>query len=205
MTEIGRQTSKAVSPDWYLSAFTVSMEQLPWTEDTGREVDFVVDVLSLTGGEVIVDLGCGYGRHAIELASRGFTVLGIDLNESLIELAKAKAYDLGGRTIVLKLKTANFRIRTRSVSLDAPTQLADRIFRVARVALTREADGTPYRLLGVGLSNLCAAEDCDPTDLVDKDGAKRAATEHAIDRVRQKFGAEALGKGRGRRVRKDAR
>ncbi|HKD23359.1 MAG TPA: DNA polymerase IV [Rhizomicrobium sp.] len=115
--------------------------------------------------------------------------------------ARAKHSELGGRTIVLKLKTANFRIRTRSVSLDAPTQLADRIYRVAREALVREADGTPYRLLGVGISNLCPAQDCDPHDLVDKQGTKRAAAELAVDRVREKFGAEAVGKGRGRRAR----
>jgi DNA polymerase-4 len=112
--------------------------------------------------------------------------------------ARAKHSEMGGRTIVLKLKTANFRIRTRSVSLDAPTQLADRIFRVAREALVREADGTAYRLLGVGITNLCAARECDPADLVDKGSAKRAAAEHAIDRVREKFGADAVGKGRGR-------
>src|SRR5215469_394183 len=115
--------------------------------------------------------------------------------------ARAKHSELGGRTIVLKLKTANFRIRTRSVSLDAPTQLADRIYRVAREALVREADGTPYRLLGVGISNLCPAQDCDPHDLVEKQGTKRAAAEHAVDRVREKFGADAVSKGRGRRAR----
>jgi DNA polymerase IV len=112
--------------------------------------------------------------------------------------ARAKSSELGGRTIVLKLKTAKFQIRTRSVSIDAPTQLADRIFRIAREALAREADGTAYRLLGVGITNLCAAQDCDPADLVDKGSVKRAAAEHAIDRVREKFGADAVGKGRGR-------
>jgi len=117
--------------------------------------------------------------------------------------ARAKNSELGGRTIVLKLKTAKFQIRTRSVSIDAPTQLADRIFRVAREALAREADGTAYRLLGVGITNLCAAQDCDPADLVDKGSVKRAAAEHAIDRVREKFGTDAVGKGRGRSVKRD--
>jgi DNA polymerase-4 len=119
--------------------------------------------------------------------------------------SRAKAIALGGRTIVLKLKTTNFRIRTRRVSLDAPTQLADRIFRIARQALAREADGTSFRLLGVGLTNICPADACDPVDLVDKDGAKRAATEHAIDRVRLKFGSDALVKGRGRMTKPRAR
>jgi len=112
---------------------------------------------------------------------------------------RAKAAELGGRTVVLKLKTAQFRIKTRSISLEAPTQLADRIFRTARDALKREADGTAYRLLGVGLSNICAAADCDAPDLVDRRSGKRAAAERAVDRVRAKFGGGAVGKGRGLR------
>ncbi|HWA92366.1 MAG TPA: DNA polymerase IV [Rhizomicrobium sp.] len=113
--------------------------------------------------------------------------------------ARAKAMELGGRTVTLKLKTAGFKIRTRSVSLDAPTQLADRIFRVAREALKREADGTSFRLLGAGLSNICAASQCDPDDLVDRGAGKRAKAEHAMDKVRAKFGGESVGKGRGLR------
>jgi DNA polymerase-4 len=111
--------------------------------------------------------------------------------------ARAKASELGGRTVVLKLKTSGFKIRTRSVSLEAPTLLADRIFETARAALKREADGTAFRLLGVGLHNLCAAADCDPPDLVDKKLARRAAAERALDRVRSRFGDDAAGKGRG--------
>jgi DNA polymerase-4 len=101
--------------------------------------------------------------------------------------------------VTLKLKTAGFKIRTRSASLEAPTQLADRIFRVAREALKREADGTAFRLLGAGLSNICAASQCDPEDLVDPGAGKRAKAEHAMDRLRAKFGGEAVGKGRGLR------
>ena len=111
--------------------------------------------------------------------------------------ARAKTSGLGGRTVVLKLKTADFRIRTRSESLDSPTQLADRMFEVAREALRREADGTPFRLLGVGLANLCPESECDPADLVDKRRDKRAAAERALDKVRSRFGADAAGKGRG--------
>jgi DNA polymerase-4 len=114
---------------------------------------------------------------------------------------RAKAAELGGRTVVLKLKSAKFRIKTRSISLEDPTQLADRIFRTAREALKREADGTPYRLLGVGLSNICGAHECDPSDLVDRSADKRAAAERAMDKVRTKFGGEAVAKGRGLRPR----
>jgi DNA polymerase-4 len=113
--------------------------------------------------------------------------------------ARAKASGHGGRTIVLKLKTAAFRIRTRSVSLDAPTQLADKIFRTAREALRREADGTAFRLLGVGISQLASEAECDPADLVDDGQTRRAAAERAMDKVRAKFGGEAVVKGRAKR------
>ncbi len=112
--------------------------------------------------------------------------------------ARAKASGHGGRTVVLKLKTANFKIRTRSVSLDAPTQLADRIFRTARAALRREADGTAFRLLGVGIGQIEDESACDPADLVDDGAGKRAAAERAMDKVRAKFGGEAVIKGRAR-------
>ena len=110
--------------------------------------------------------------------------------------AHAKSVGMGGRTIVLKLKTANFRLRTRSASLETPTQLADRIFRVAREALRRECDGTAFRLLGVGLSHLSDARDCDPSDLVEPNHDRQAAAERAMDRVRDKFGGNAVAKGR---------
>jgi DNA polymerase IV len=109
---------------------------------------------------------------------------------------RAKKYGLGGHTVVLKLKTADFRLRTRSTSLDAPTQLADRIFRVAQTALKREADGTRFRLLGVGLSNLAPAEGADPASLIDTQSDKRAAAERAMDKIRAKFGGASVEKGR---------
>ena len=110
--------------------------------------------------------------------------------------ARAKAKDLAGRTVILKLKTADFRLRTRSTSLDSPTQLADRIFRTARAALKREADGTRFRLLGVGLSGLGPGVSADPGSLIDPQGDRRAAAERAMDRIRSRFGGEAVGKGR---------
>jgi DNA polymerase-4 len=115
--------------------------------------------------------------------------------------ARAKEKGLAGRTVVLKLKTANFKLRTRSASLEAPTQLADRIFRTAQAALKREADGTKFRLLGVGITNLTDDAGADPGSLIDPDSDKRAATERAMDRIRARFGGAAVGKGRGLRKR----
>jgi DNA polymerase-4 len=113
--------------------------------------------------------------------------------------ARAKAAGIGGRTVVLKLKTASFRIRTRSESLEAPTQLSDVIFRVGRALLRREATGTPFRLLGIGLSQIRPGCECDPPDLVDREAGRRAAAERAVDNVRAKFGKDALVKGRSMR------
>ena len=110
--------------------------------------------------------------------------------------ARAKTSGLGGRTVTLKLKTAAFQIKTRSASLEEPTQLSDVIFRVGRKLLAPEAKGARYRLLGIGLSQIRPASECDPPDLIDLGAGRRAAAERAVDSVRAKFGQSALRKGR---------
>jgi DNA polymerase-4 len=106
--------------------------------------------------------------------------------------ARLKGKALSGATITLKLKTADFRIRTRTRSLGSPTQLAGKIFAAARGLLERETDGTKFRLLGVGASALTTAEEADPADFVD---GRAADAEHAVDRVRARFGDGALVRG----------
>jgi DNA polymerase-4 len=106
--------------------------------------------------------------------------------------ARLKDKALAGATVTLKLKTADFRIRTRAHSFASPTQLAGKIFAAARSVLEREADGTKYRLLGVGLSALTTAEHADPADFVD---GRAADAEHAVDRVRARFGDDAVVRG----------
>jgi DNA polymerase-4 len=108
---------------------------------------------------------------------------------------RLKAKELAGSTVTLKLKTADFRLRTRARSLHAPTQLAAKIFAAGRELLEREADGTKFRLLGIGVSALASPADADPADLVDRRGARDKAAEHAVDRLRAKFGREAVVKG----------
>ncbi len=108
---------------------------------------------------------------------------------------RLKEKKLAGSTVTLKLKTADFRILTRARSLESPTQLADKIFAASRDLLAREINGTRYRLLGVGVSALADAEDADPPDLIDTGASRRAVAERAIDRVRGKFGHEAMVRG----------
>jgi DNA polymerase-4 len=116
-----------------------------------------------------------------------------DLTEKVS--ARLKAKELCGSTVTLKLKTADFRIRTRARSLEYPTQLAAKIFAAGRELLARETDGTKFRLLGIGMSSLAPAGDADPADLVDDGSARSAAAEHAVDRLRKKFGDEAVIRG----------
>ncbi len=106
--------------------------------------------------------------------------------------ARLKAKALAGSTVTLKLKTADFRICTRARSLPSPTQLAGRIFAVAKDLLRHEADGTRFRLLGVGVSALVDAGYADPADLVD---GRAVEAERAIDRVRARFGEDAVVRG----------
>jgi len=109
---------------------------------------------------------------------------------------RLKASQLAGATVTLKLKTADFKLRTRARSLGAPTQLAGKIFAAGRDLLAREADGTKFRLIGIGVSHLADAEHADPADLIDRQGERSAAAEHAVDRLREKFGHDAVVMGR---------
>ena len=62
-----------------------------FTQGTEQEVEFLVDALSLSSGARLVDVGCGPGRHAHALARRGFEVVGVDISERFIALAREAA------------------------------------------------------------------------------------------------------------------
>ncbi len=113
---------------------------------------------------------------------------------------RAKAAGVEGHTVTLKLKTAGFRTLTRRTTLSGPSQLAQTLFRAARPMLQREAAAhAPFRLIGVGLSDLTAVR-ADAADLVDPLVAKRAAAERASDAARARFGADAVKTGRAARL-----
>ncbi|MCA3505830.1 MAG: DNA polymerase IV [Rhodobacter sp.] len=110
---------------------------------------------------------------------------------------RAKAKELAGRTITLKLKRADFRIVTRRHSLPDPTHTADRLYREARALHDAARDPGPFRLIGVGLSDLTAAGDADRmSDLLDPQAVARRAAERATDAIRARFGKDAIIKGR---------
>ncbi|MBI1416936.1 MAG: DNA polymerase IV [Limimaricola sp.] len=110
---------------------------------------------------------------------------------------RAKATGKAGRVVTLKLRRADFRILTRRLSLHQPTQLAETIYRTARALYDQSGLTGPFRLLGVGLSDLVPATEADREgDLLDPGATRRAAAERATDAIRQKFGKDAIVKGR---------
>ena len=106
--------------------------------------------------------------------------------------ARLKANALAGSTVTVKLKSADFKIRTRARALGAPTQLAARIFAAGRDLLAHEVGATKFRLIGIGVSHLVDAVGDDLADLID---ARAAKAEHAVDKLRSKFGRDAVVKG----------
>jgi DNA polymerase-4 len=106
--------------------------------------------------------------------------------------ARLKNSGLAGSTITLKLKTADFRQRTRSQSIHEPTQLANKIFTIVREMLLKEIDGTAFRLMGAGVSALRSGSAAGDTDMLDR---RSAHAERAMDDLRKKFGNAAIIRG----------
>ncbi len=111
--------------------------------------------------------------------------------------ARLKAAGLAGRTVTLKLKRADHRILTRRAGLPGPTRMADAIYRAALPMLQREIGSGPFRLLGIGVSDLdhSTVNDSD-FDLLDPQRARRLAAEAASDRIRNRFGPDSIVFGR---------
>jgi DNA polymerase-4 len=115
------------------------------------------------------------------------------LCEKLGRRLRAQGYSAAG--IVLKLKTAAFLSRTRSQRLRNPTQLPETLFEAAQTLLAREADGTAFRLIGIGASPLGPPGLADQGDLADSVTPRRAARQGAIDTLRRRFGNQIVTRG----------
>jgi DNA polymerase-4 len=117
------------------------------------------------------------------------------LAEQVADRAKAKS--LAGRVVTLKLKRADHTTLTRRLALRDATQMADAVYRTAKGLFQQVGDQGPYRLIGCGLSHLIDATGADLSgDLLDPGAAKRSAAERATDKIRERFGADAIKKGR---------
>jgi len=117
------------------------------------------------------------------------------LAEKVSDRCKARNY--AGKTVNLKVKKADFKLLTRSITLNEPTQMTDRIYTNVRQMLNSIIDNAPFRLVGVGISHLTKPEDADQfMDLLEQDAAKRAKAERVTDTIRKRFGKDSILKGR---------
>jgi DNA polymerase-4 len=117
------------------------------------------------------------------------------LCERLARRLREKGFAAGG--VVLKLKTSRFALRTRHARLTGPSTVPETIYAAALPLLAREADGTAFRLIGIGAQPLVDAAGADRGDLADPEAPKRAARWEAMEALRAKFGDAAVRSGRG--------
>ena len=110
---------------------------------------------------------------------------------------RMKKAGIAGRGVTLKLKTANFRIVTRARRLNTATQSAEDMFRAAEPLLTREANGRAFRLIGIGAHDLIEADRVIQSDLFGGIAPSQDKIDQALDAVRDKFGEDAIVRGRG--------
>ena len=84
-----------IPQDWYETAFTGMSADMAWTERTESEIKRALTMLRPQGGERILDLACGTGRHSLELVRQGFSVVGVEIGEELVEIARKDAAEQG--------------------------------------------------------------------------------------------------------------
>ena len=87
---------------WYEQLFAESYDKESFTTGTIGEVDFIEQEIDFDKTKTILDIGCGTGRHAIELAKRDYTVTGVDLSEAQLKRAKHKVAEAGIKVNFLK-------------------------------------------------------------------------------------------------------
>ena len=111
--------------------------------------------------------------------------------------SRAKSKGLAGTIMILKLKSSNHKIITRRVTLRDPTYLADVLFRSTYPLMEAAIENGPFRLVGAGLSGLCLASQAQrEPELLDDGALNRIKVERVTDEIREKFGDEAMIKGR---------
>lgn len=103
---------RVISTDelWYKKIWTLDIKNMSWVEETPSQVDFIRDALALTGKERVLDLACGFGRHSLELARRGCSVIGMDITKEYVDDANnsAQAEGLDARFYLGDIREVNY-------------------------------------------------------------------------------------------------
>lgn len=108
---MGEAGATEIPQDWYRSAFPPEETlKRPWADRTGAEVDRALAMLGAQGGERVLDMACGTGRHSHELARRGFEVVGVDISPDLLAIAEAdaEAESLSASFLAVDLRELDF-------------------------------------------------------------------------------------------------
>jgi DNA polymerase IV len=108
---------------------------------------------------------------------------------------RTRASACSGRVVTLKLRTASFKAITRRITLSEPTATGRIVFEAAKPLLVSELSKGPFRLIGVGLTDLSAPADADHGDLMNTSAPRKAALERALDQVKARFGKGAVKSG----------
>ena len=83
---------------WYEALFenyALGYDRETFTQGTIQEVDFIEQEIDHNKSLQVLDVGCGTGRHAIELARRGYAVTGVDFSRAQLDRARQKAAEVG--------------------------------------------------------------------------------------------------------------
>ncbi len=126
---------------WYEALFENSAkvyDNQPFVHGTEGEVDFIEHEIGFDKSAAILDIGCGTGRHAVELAKRGYSVTGIDLSASQLARARAKA---DAAHVRVEFKKADARSLTYNAQFDVVIMLCEGAFPLM------ETDETNFRIL----------------------------------------------------------
>lgn len=79
-----------------------------FTKNTVAEVDFLLELLPIKGGDHILDMGCGAGRHSVELARRGYQVTGVDISSGMLAQAAQAAEQAGVELTLVKADATRY-------------------------------------------------------------------------------------------------
>ncbi len=113
---------------WYEELFEnygLKYDQEYFTQGTIGECDFIEKEIKYDKSTRILDIGCGTGRHSIELAKRGYNVVGVDLSESLLERAREKARE---QNLQIMFQKNDARMLTFSNTFDLVIMLCEGAF-----------------------------------------------------------------------------